>query len=187
MQLILASASPRRNQLLAEAGYKFTITLSDFDENSAEKDPIKLALSLSKGKAQNVFDRLDKSRPIVVLGADTVVFNGGEILGKPKDRAHAKAMLKALSGKTHSVVTGYCVISSNGIVINDYSLTRVTFNNLSQQLIDEYVDAGYSDGKAGAYGIQDGFSLVKKYDGSYTNVVGLPTEKVFETLNKLIK
>lgn len=187
MQLILASASPRRRQLLSDAGYKFTVTLSDFDENSTENDPIKLAMLLSKCKAQSVYQNTHLAQSFAVLGADTVVCIDGKILGKPKDRVQAKQMLKILSGRTHEVVTGYCIITSRGEVINDYCLTKVTFNKLADQLINDYVDSGYSDGKAGAYGIQDGFPLVEKYEGSYTNVIGLPTEKVFEALNKLIK
>ncbi len=187
MELILASGSPRRKQLLLDGCYEFTVTVSDFDENSIEKDPVMLALALSHGKAKSVFECQENSTSIAVLGADTVVYYNGEILGKPIDRAHAKRMLKTLSGKTHEVVTGYCVIASGGVLINDYCVTKVVFNDLSDELINEYVNSGFSDGKAGAYGIQDGFPLVKCYDGSYTNVIGLPTEKVFPILNELLK
>lgn len=185
MRLILASNSPRRKEFLTQGGYEFTITCSDFDEKSNENDPKKLSVELALGKAKSVFDSLKHKEDKIVLGADTIVFFDGEILGKPKDDEHAKQMLKALSSKKHSVITGYAIITNDNI-ISGHVQTFVTFNDLTNELIEEYVKKGLSKGKAGAYGIQDGYPFVAKYEGSYSNVVGLPTEEVFPILDKLL-
>jgi septum formation protein len=186
MQLILASNSPRRKELLEQGGYKFTVTCSDFDENSIEKDPEKLSVEYAVGKARAVYDKLNDNRDFVVLGADTVVCIDGEILGKPKNEQRAYLMLEKLSGKTHQVITGFCIICQDRIII-DKAVTNVTFNKLSKDVINKYILSGLYEGKAGAYGIQDGFGLVKNYQGSYSNVVGLPIEKVFQQLNEVLK
>lgn len=183
MQLILASNSPRRKEILASGGYQFTITCSDFDEKSIETDPVKLAVSFAEGKALSVFENIATKDNVIVLGADTVVYIGDKILGKPKDKTDAINMLKMLSGKTHSVVTGFCVVSNNSKQTS-HDVTQVTFNDLSDKTIQDYIDSGLYVGKAGSYGIQDGFPLVKEYNGSYTNVVGLPKEKVFPIIDK---
>ena len=186
MELILASNSPRRKEILESGGYKFTITCSDFDEKSLEIDPKELAQTFAFGKAKSVYEKLKNRKDALVLGADTVVYINDTILGKPKDELDAKNMLKTLSGKTHCVVTGYCLISSDNIEIGN-AVTFVTFNQLSDLLIEEYIKSGLYKGKAGSYGIQDGFPLVEKYDGSYTNVVGLPKENVFPLIDKMLK
>ena len=95
-------------------------------------------------------------------------------------------MLKKLSGKTHTVVTGYCIISKDSKIIGN-DQTKVTFNNLSDELIDEYISSGLYKGKAGSYGIQDGFPLVERYEGSLSNVIGLPTEKIVPIIKSFIK
>ncbi len=174
MQLILASRSPRRVELLAQLGYPFTAEPSLFEEQARGLSPRETALTFARGKAEEVFSRF---RGSLVLGADTVVALHGEIFGKPKDAADAARMLRALSGKTHTVLTGVCLLGE-GIRRYHVSETAVTFHNLSEELIADYVASGLPADKAGAYGIQDGYPLVRSYEGSYTNVVGLPVEAV---------
>ena len=184
MELILASNSPRRKELLKTAGFEFLIKQSDYEENSFCLDPIETALTFALGKAKAVFNSLlDKDK--VVLGADTVVYLNGKILGKPKSIDDAVNTLKSLSGKTHTVVTGYAIITKDKTVC-DYCKTLVTFNNLSEETIKKYIDSGLYKGKAGSYGIQDGFNLVEKHEGSLSNVIGLPIEKVAPILKEFI-
>lgn len=184
MKLILASASPRRKDLLSKFGYSFTVIPSNFSETNLSLSPILTAKANAFGKAKEVFDMLCDEK-IVVLGADTVVSIDNEILGKPVDDTHAKAMLKKLSGKTHLVITGYSLVSKN-IAFTDFVSTSVTFNPLSDTTIDDYIKTGSPFDKAGAYGIQDGFNLVKEINGSFNNVVGLPIEIIKDKLNELL-
>lgn len=176
MRLILASNSPRRRDILTKHGYKFTVIKSDYNE-SESKDSVSTAVNNAKGKACDVFNKLEDKSGAVVLGADTVVFYGDEILGKPKDENDAVNILKKLSGKTHKVVTGYCVITC-GETFCGYDESEVTFNVLSDDLIYKYVKSGLSMDKAGAYGIQDGFPIVKAYSGDLENIIGLPYKKI---------
>ena len=185
MKLILASNSPRRKDLLRKAGYEFDIIVSPYEENLTSCDPVFTAETFAFGKAQAVFDMLCDNSALVV-GADTVVYLDGKILGKPENEIEAVKMLKSLSGKTHKVITGYAVISKN-IVVKGSVKTSVTFNDLSEKLISEYINSGLWQGKAGAYGIQDPFALVKSYDGSLNNVIGFPTETVFPIIDKIMK
>lgn len=183
MQLILASNSPRRKQLLTEYGFNFKVIPSSFEEINAFSSPIDLAKNNALGKATEVFTQNPES---VVLGADTIVVLDNKVLGKPKDELQAKSMLNSLSNKTHLVITGYAILSK-GVKIVDSVITKVVFNDLSNALINEYVKTGSPLDKAGAYGIQDGFSLVKSIDGSFNNVVGLPIEIIKEKLLKILK
>ena len=139
------------------------------------------------GKAQSVFNALseEEKKSAVVLGADTVVVLKGEILGKPKNPESAAAMLKKLSGKTHLVLTGYAVITAKGVK-KGIVKSKVKFNDLSEKLITDYVATGSPLDKAGAYGIQDGFPLVKRYKGSLNNVIGLPIERLKPILIKAL-
>ena len=185
MKLILASNSPRRKEILKDAGFEFIIKQSDYDETTFSDNPIETALTFALGKAKAVFNVLsDKSN--VVLGADTVVFYNGKILGKPKDEKEAVRMLKTLSNKTHLVVTGYAIITKDKTIC-DCCKTQVTFNDLSDELIDSYIKSGLYKGKAGSYGIQDNYPLVKRYEGSLSNVIGLPIEEIAPLLKNLIK
>ncbi len=184
-KLILASASPRRRELLSEAGYEFTIEPSDKEgEFDGITPPYKFAIRCALQKAEDVFQ--GKGEDEVVLGADTIVCLNGKIFGKPQDRQDAENMLKALSGKTHEVITGYAIISKkmreNGKVV-----TKVTFNDLSEKVLKNYLDSNLWQGKAGAYGIQDGYELVKSFDGDYDNVVGLPILALNETIKEFLK
>lgn len=170
--------------MLSSFKIEFTVISSDFEEKGESLDPVKTAESFALGKAEDVFNKLTDKNDVLVLGADTVVFLDGEILGKPKNEEEAKNMLKKLSGKTHTVVTGFALINKGQKIVG-HDKTLVTFNDLSDALISEYVDSGLYRGKAGSYGIQDGFPLVKRYVGSLNNVIGLPTEKIFEHFKEL--
>lgn len=179
MKLILASASPRRKEILTKNGFVFEIVKSDAEEQNLPS-AIDTAKNNALKKAEDVFNRLNDSE-VVVLGADTVVVIDGKILGKPKTEIEAEEMLKTLSNRTHQVITGYAVVYKDN-VINDYDVSKVTFNELSTELIKEYIKTGSPMDKAGAYGIQDGFPLLKELNGSLDNVIGLPIEKIKSVL-----
>ena len=184
-KLILASASPRRKEIMTKNGYDFIIATSDKEEPITKGcSPEKFAVGCALTKASDVYSRSDKKA--VVLGADTVVAYGDEIFGKPKDAADAERILKIFSGKTHRVITGYAVLS-DGFSETGYVETKVTFNELSDDLIKDYIKSGLCFGKAGAYGIQDGYPLVKSFDGDYDNVVGLPISVIKSTLEQALK
>lgn len=173
MNIILASNSPRRKELLKSIGVNFTVIPSNYEEPKITLPPEEYAVFLAFNKANSVFS----THGGIVLGADTIVVYNDMILGKPKDEFDAVNTLKLLSGKTHKVITGYAIISNNKI-IKDYCVTKVTFNELSNQTINAYVKTKSPLDKAGAYGIQDGFDLVKEINGDYDNVVGLPTKDI---------
>ena len=179
IMIILASNSPRRKEILTEFGYKFSVVKSNFEETDLSESPVDTVIAFAKGKATEVFLRLKAKgeKNLTVIGADTVVCLNGKILGKPKDAADAINTLKMLSGKEHTVITGYAVISDNAQVLG-FDKSTVLFNDLSERLIKEYVATGKPLDKAGSYGVQDGFGLVKKVSGSVYNVIGLPIEKI---------
>ena len=185
MKLILASGSPRRKSFLTEYGYEFSVVPSTFDEIGEKDTPKQTVEYFASSKAQDVFDKLNDNS-VVVLGADTIVCLDGKILGKPKDKNHAVEMLKKLSGKTHQVITAYAIISKEQKIVDSVT-TSVTFNTLSDDLIKEYVLTGSPLDKAGSYGIQDGYDLVKEYNGSLNNVIGLPIEIIKPILDKILK
>lgn len=171
-RFILASASPRRKQLLEQAGYAFEIVVSDADESlPAGITPEKAVRLNAARKAQAV---AETNPGAVVLGCDTVVAIDGEILGKPQDEAEAKAMLRRLSGNTHTVYSGVCITDGETETVFAVA-TDVTFYALSDRTIDAYAATKEPMDKAGAYGIQGlGCVLVKEISGDYSNVVGLP-------------
>lgn len=184
MQWILASASPRRKELLQELLPEFAIIPAQGEERvDGSLPPETLVKELARAKAKEVA-LLPIASGKAVLGADTVVALDGKILGKPKDEAEAKAMLRALSGNEHSVYTGVCIVTPSGEEYVEAACTRVEFHRLSEAFIDEYVKTGSPMDKAGAYGIQDG-GLVKQICGSYSNVVGLPVELLREMLKAI--
>lgn len=185
MKLILASNSPRRKEFLANSGFTFTAISSPFDEVNFTDNPFDLTKNFALGKAKSVFDNLSDKTDAVVLGADTVVCFDGKILGKPKDSEDAIKTLKALSNKTHLVISGYAIVCKNETIV-DTDVSQVIFNELSDELIERYVASGLPLDKAGSYGVQDGYNLVKEIKGSYNNVVGLPTEKVIPLLHKIL-
>ncbi len=177
---ILASASPRRKEILQSGGFCFEIIPSDADENiSASLTPEEAVMELSKRKAAFVFEKYPEK---IVFGCDTVVAIDGEILGKPRDDEDACRMLKMLSGKTHKVSTGVCVMSKDKVV-SFYDTTEVTFYSLSDETIKSYIATGECSDKAGAYGIQGfGSVLVKEIKGDYFSVMGLPVAKASRAL-----
>lgn len=187
--LILASASPRRRELLAQAGYLFEVQASSVDESRCSgQDAIAFANRLAREKAEQVAQlvfaqRSSSAQPILVLGADTVVVCDGEILGKPADAADATRMLLLLSGRTHSVVTGVAVVGGPQLVEVAAEVTQVTMLTLSPQEIAEYVATGEPMDKAGAYAIQ-GYAArwIPRISGCYFNVVGLPLALVASLL-----
>jgi nucleoside triphosphate pyrophosphatase len=174
--LLLASASPRRKELLAQAGFSFEVRPSSVpEEYRAGEDPIAFATRLAREKAQAVFAiELEKNASRMVLGADTVVLVEGEILGKPSDAADAARMLRLLSGRTHHVITGLCLVSE--VATESASeVTGVTFTTLSDAEIEAYIASGEPMDKAGAYGIQGrAAKWIPRIQGCYFNVVGLP-------------
>ena len=180
--LILASKSPRRRYLLEKAGVEFTVIPSEVDENSAILSaPESYVKSLAEAKARDISNRYPENW---IIGADTVVFVNNTILGKPASPDEARAMLTSLSAKTHQVHTGYCIChKATDHFISECVTTDVSFKKLSAKEIDWYINSGEPFDKAGAYAIQGiGTFLVKRINGSYTNVVGLPVCEVLEYL-----
>ncbi|MDO4264378.1 MAG: Maf family protein [Deinococcus sp.] len=177
--LLLASGSPRRRELLAHLLDSFEVVVSDVDESSAATDPVRLAAELAQRKAEAVA----AAHPgRTVLGADTVVALEGTLLGKPADEAENREFVALLSGKTHTVTTGLCLIAG-GQTLSASETTAVTFRALSPAEIAHYAASGEGLDKAGGYGIQGlGMALVKGIDGDYSGVVGLPLGQTLELL-----
>ncbi|MCM1546154.1 MAG: Maf family protein [Clostridiales bacterium] len=166
--------------MLKQIVKNFEIIPAKSEERAYNLPPEKLVCALAENKCAEVF----LSHPdCVVIGCDTVVYFNGKVLGKPKSAAEAERTLKELSGNTHSVYTGVCVRSAEKTLIC-FDRTEVTFNELSEKFIKDYVAGGSPMDKAGCYGIQDG-GVVKSYKGSYTNVVGLPVETLEKMLREL--
>lgn len=192
MKLILASSSQRRRELLTMCGYDYEIEVSMADESIIEPDPERFVMKLAERKAMEVFDRLgarevsdDCAEPIAVLGSDTIVYYNGGIIGKPKDREDAFRILSMLSGKTHEVYTGVAVVTEKGCLA-ECDTTRVTFEELSDEEIEKYVASGEPLDKAGAYGIQGPFGMfVKKVEGNYFTVIGLPLPTAYRLLKSV--
>ncbi len=184
MKYILASMSPRRKEILKEMGLDFEVSPADIDENIDVDDPSLLVKELALMKASAIAKKhiLDEC---LIIAADTVVALDEKILGKPKDSLDAKRMLNLLSGRTHTVYTGYAVSDTkSGKTIAKCAKTDVYFKKLTDEEIDGYVKTGEPLDKAGAYGIQGGAKgFVNKIDGEFSNVVGLPKE----ALTKLLK
>lgn len=180
--LVLASASPRRRELLLNAGIAFSVRPAEVDESALPgEDPVAHVRRLASAKANAV----SASPSDLVLGADTIVSLDGAILGKPSSHSEAKLMLKILSGKTHEVHTGICLRFGVRSLV-DVASTRVTFLPLDEEDIDEYVRSGEPMDKAGAYGIQGIASrFVKSVEGCYFNVVGLPVSLVCQRMAEL--
>ena len=184
----MASASPRRKELLADLIEKFEIIPAKGEEEGGDLPPEALVKALAAQKATEVSAQA-QARGKAVLGADTIVVLDNEVLGKPRDEADAKRMLSALSGRTHKVYTGVCIrlVTERGVKEwLDIACTEVVFETLTKAQIDKYVATGSPMDKAGAYGIQDG-GLVKEIKGSYSNVVGLPTELCKELIAAVLR
>ena len=187
MEWILASASPRRRELLAELLDSFDVLPSNGEEIvEGNPTPQELVKMLALQKATEVAQRREAFGK-AVIGSDTVVALDGKILGKPKDEADAVAMLQALSGRAHEVYTGVCILYSTQEeqkILLDAACTKVYFLPLTAEDIKSYVATGSPMDKAGAYGIQDG-GLVEKIEGSFSNVVGLPLELCREMIERV--
>lgn len=196
-QIILASGSPRRKELLEQIGLEFEICPAKGEEIITKTIPEEVVMELSKQKAEEVagmvsaygenHSELTTPQDILVIGADTVVAYDGQILGKPKDREHAMEMLRMLSGHTHSVYTGVtCVfIDKKGRCGEHifYEKTDVTMYPMTENEIQRYVDTGEPMDKAGSYGIQGRCAIhVKEIRGDYNNVVGLPVSRLYQEL-----
>ncbi len=183
-RLILASQSPRRKYLLKQAGIEFDVIPSQFDESRVPPDdPVRYTGTLSRAKADDVAAQYPDRW---IIGADTIVLINGEILGKPEDKNAARTMLEQLSGQTHQVYTGYTICRRfQKKHVTDVIRTDVTFKKLTKTEIEWYIHTDEPFDKAGAYAIQGlGTFLVKRINGSYTNVVGLPVCEVIEYLIK---
>nr|WP_263325559.1 Maf family protein [Neobacillus sp. Marseille-Q6967] len=181
--LILASSSPRRKELLENLRLTFTISSSEVDESFDPKlSPEDVVMDLAERKAKVIFQENPNA---FVIGSDTIVVADGQVLGKPADEAEAVCMLNTLSGKQHDVYTGVAILSENGIT-RFYEKTEVWFWELTNQEIESYVQTGEPLDKAGAYGIQGyGSMLVKKINGDYYAVVGLPVARTYRELKRL--
>ncbi len=181
--IILASASPRRKDILDKSGIDYKIITKDVEEIFPNEGSIgdKIAC-VAFDKAKVIFDLNQED---IVIGADTAVVINDEILGKPKDDGHALEMLLKLNDKVHSVITGVCIISKNK-VIKFYEESKVTFKNNTLDELKEYINTKEPVGKAGSYAIQGmGEKLVSSYEGDLDNIIGLPLTRVLEELNNL--
>jgi septum formation protein len=202
MQIVLASASPRRKKLLKHLGLKFKTTPSFIKENTSEfknLSPEQKALNLAFKKTRKVqlllndegrvesIDKANKpnmSKDFLIIGADTIVVLGEQILGKPKTRIEAENMLTKLKGKQHKVITAVSLIGSQK-TLRFYDTSFVLFKNFLKKDLEGYLDNNKYLDKAGAYGIQDlGKNMLKSYKGSFTNILGLPLEKLTAVLKK---
>ncbi|WFD11448.1 Maf family protein [Tepidibacter hydrothermalis] len=183
MNIVLASASPRRKELLSNLNFDFEIMKSNIEEFVNDKDrPESVAMSLSFQKAIDIANKTSENN--IVIGADTIVVLDEKILGKPEDEQDAFNTLAQLSGKYHKVITGVCVLRlSDNKKIVDYEVTKVKMREFSEDEIKRYIKTGEPMDKAGSYAIQGyGSLLVEKINGDYFNVVGLPVSKLGQIL-----
>lgn len=195
MKIILASKSPRRKELLSQVGYTYECVVSEKEENTDAVQPSDVVKELSQQKAEDVCAKIEKEGQMeedcLVIGADTIVAKDSEIFGKPKDTEDAKRMLSALQGREHSVWTGVTLIylrdgkKKKKVFAEE---TKVHMYSMSEQEIEEYIRTKEPEDKAGAYAIQ-GYAakFIKKIDGDYNNVVGLPVARIYQELKKLTK
>ncbi len=192
-RLVLASRSPRRRELLEQAGYRAEIVSAEVDEATRRgESPRRYVRRLAKEKAWRVARRLRAEVPTLILGADTAVVLDGEILGKPADRSDGRRMLRMLAGRHHAVLTGYAVLRAgppsaaaggNRRLLSGVVSTRVEFKALDDAEIEAYLDTGEPFDKAGGYAIQGaGAFMVRRIRGSHANVIGLPICEVVEAL-----
>lgn len=185
-KIILASASPRRREILHNMGLEFTVMPAADEEKTEKVQPSEVVEELSLSKALNISKQVEKDT--LIIGADTVVAFDGKILGKPKNQKDAFETLKLLQGTTHQVYTGVTILcgdSGEWVPVTFSECTQVTFYPVSEEEILRYVESGEGMDKAGSYGIQGYFGgYVKKIDGDYLNVVGFPAARMFYELKK---
>ena len=200
-KLILASNSPRRSELLKQAGYEFEIIASNMDEQTSETEPALVVKDLSLQKATNVFNSIMKvvnlsldayeGVSLMIISADTIIAKDNQIMGKPKDHDQAFDMLNLLQNNTHQVYTGVSIIlydfeTKEKKVHSFHDCTDVEFYPMTDSEINSYIETGDCYDKAGSYGIQGSFAIhVKGIHGDYNNVVGLPIAKLYHELEKM--
>ena len=183
-KIILASKSPRRSQLLSEAGFNFTVRTKDIDESyPADLSPAEVAEYIAEAKAAGCADFLEDEPGAILLTSDTIVVLGEKIYGKPRDYDHAVSILRELADRTHRVITGVCLWSRDKKV-TFHGVSEVTFAPLSDEEIDYYLRTCRPYDKAGAYGIQEwlGHCKITAIKGTYENIMGLPTDLVYRYL-----
>lgn len=188
VSIILGSKSPRRKELLAGLGVEFSVVDIDADESyPAELQGGDIPIYISRAKADAYKAHLQGDE--LLITADTIVWIGGRVLGKPADEAEAKEMIRLLSGNTHQVFTGVTLTLADGTQRSFVDTTHVVFRELTDEEIDYYVSHFRPLDKAGAYGIQEwiGYAACTRLEGSYFNVMGLPTEPLYEALRKIGK
>lgn len=182
MKVILASNSPRRKELIREIFDSFDVITQNVEEISDETRPSRRAVELAKLK----LGRLPSEyKDALIISADTLVYKSGKFYGKPENRERAAEILRELSGKKHYVYTGVAVYY-DGKYYTFYDRSEVVFKQLGEKEIDEYISTGSPMDKAGAYGIQDR-QVVESYKGSYSNIVGLPVEKLKKLIRKILR
>lgn len=184
-RIVLASGSPRRKEILAGIGASYEVIVSDCDESTAVTEPAELVKELSYRKAEAVAKEL--TGPVLVIGADTVVAYGGNILGKPKDRADARRMITMLSDDVHQVYTGVSLIikeeTGDCNVITFAECSEVSVDAMTDRQIEEYLDTKEGEDKAGSYAVQGIFAVhIKGIKGDYFNIVGLPVAGIYKRL-----
>lgn len=187
-RIILASASPRRSELMTQAGYEFEIQVSDKEEHYVSLEPDEIVKELALLKAEDIAEHMSPCNT-VIIGADTVVASEGKILGKPKSKEDAFAMIQGFQGKKHQVYTGTAILIFDGTgkkrVVNHAVKTDVFVNTMSDGEIREYIDCENVMDKAGAYGIQGRFAIyIEKIEGDYYNVMGLPISYIYQVLKE---
>jgi MAF protein len=182
--IVLGSTSPRRNELLKRIVSDFKIVAPLFDERTLVCDNNHYALEEAKHKALSIIDKIDKDDCLITV--DTIVYFNNKIYGKPSDKNDAFKMLKELANHTHEVISGYTIIYKNSIITNEV-FTKVTFNSFTDKEIQHYIDSINVFDKAGSYSFQDddNFHLIKKVEGSTTNVMGFPLDEIEKELKKL--
>lgn len=186
-RIILASASPRRRELLQQIGLKFNVIPSKGEEKITKQFPSEVVEELALQKAENVAASVAEG---IVIGSDTIVWQDGHIMGKPRDREHARQMLRRIQDSTHSVYTGVAVLVKDGAEVKQHVFsceTKVHVYPMTEQEIEKYLDTGEPMDKAGAYGIQGSFAAwIKSIEGDYNNVVGLPVAALYQVLKQYL-
>lgn len=187
-KIILASASPRRRELMTQAGYEFEIMVSHKEEFYTSTEPDEIVKELALLKANDIAEQVEQKNT-AIIGADTVVAFDGKILGKPKTKQEAFDMIQSFQGEKHQVYTGVAVLEfdeqGNKKVTNEAVKTEVYVNSMTAEEIWAYIERDNVLDKAGSYGIQSGFAChIEKIEGDYFNVVGLPISKIYEVLKR---
>ena len=188
-KIILASASPRRRELMAQAGYEFEVQVSHKEETYSSETPDEIVKELALLKARDIAEQ-NAVEDLVVIGADTVVAYQGAILGKPKSKEDAFAMIQSFQGDKHQVYTGVAILSydeeGNETVVNHGVKTEVYVNSMTDEEIWKYIESDNVMDKAGSYGIQSGFAIhIEQIEGDYFNVVGLPISYIYNILKDM--